>query len=230
MKLFETLSPIHPLSLNQGFGKENTPKSLLSTYQALGLIGHNGWDCKAYHGQPIYAPHDGIAYYEVDGNQGEGVVLRTNDQFNHDGRLVYFKSIFWHLADPTKEPRFASPVYIFGKENSGKGMPMKIGDLIGYCDNTGLSTNDHLHWGIKPIVAGGQSIQDATDLGIGHFTNVEATNGYFGAIDLTPYYNGFFALDAQKVETLEKEIPIVQSKLALLIEAIKQWLGLRGIH
>jgi murein DD-endopeptidase MepM/ murein hydrolase activator NlpD len=201
MAKFQCSYPVRPYKINQGFGPANTAPSALPTYKLLGLIAHNGLDLRAYHGQPIFAAHDGIAYWEVDSNQGEGVVIRTTEEFDYKGGLAYFKSIFWHLADPIKEPRFASPVYLYSKANNGAGMPVKRGDIIGYADNTGLSSGDHLHWGIKPIKASKTaSPEDATDVGIGEFQNIEQLNGYMGAIDPAPYWDGFYADDPRDTE------------------------------
>lgn len=219
-KKFEISYPVKPYSVNQGFGIENTAPSALPTYIKLGLKGHNGLDLHAIHGEPVYATHDGIAYYEVDDNQGDGFVIRTTEQFDYKDGQAYFKSIYWHLCaanDPHYKPLIPT---------DGRGYPVKKGDLIGYADNTGLSTGDHLHFSIKPIALGGLSPQDATDTGIGNFTNIEALNGYFGAIDPTPYFDGFYAVDTQKVAEIETEIPIVQSRLAILIQAIKRYFNL----
>ncbi len=185
--------PVRPYRVNQGFGKANTDPSVLALYQSMGLLGHDGYDLYATHGEPVHAAHDGIAYWEVDDSQGEGVVLRTNDQFDYKGGKAWFKSIYWHLADSTKEPNFASPVYRWNVVNKGQGMPIKRGELIGYADNTGLSKGDHLHWGCKPIRLGDPTIEDATDVGIGAFTNIEQSNGYFGNVDLAPYLDGLYA-------------------------------------
>ncbi len=75
-------------------------------------------------------------------------------------------------------------------------MPIKRGDLIGFADNTGFSTGDHLHFGLKPIkTANGGPIspEDATD--VGNYQNLEQLNGYAGAIDPSPYYLGKNAND-----------------------------------
>lgn len=171
--------PVSPVYVNQGFGVNG------DYYKANGIniIGHNGIDFAAKHGEPIYAVHDGEAWYEIDEDQGHGVVLRTTGLFDYESSQVRFKSIYWHMCDSTKEPQFKSPIEAY--MDVGKpGKPIKAGDIIGYADSTGLSTGDHLHFGLKPVA------QNETD---GSFYNPAQNNGYLGAIDPTPYFNGIYA-------------------------------------
>jgi murein DD-endopeptidase MepM/ murein hydrolase activator NlpD len=175
--------PVKPLFITQKFGEVAN----LAYYQAneINFIGHNGIDFVAHHGQPIYAAHDGIAYYEIDNKQGHGVVLRSKDMFDYNGSQVYFKTIYWHMCDSDKEPQFKSPIEPY-VSLYGPGKEVKAGDLIGYADTTGLSTGDHLHFGLKPVVPGEPA---------GTWTNTDQNNGYMGAIDPAPYFNGLFAQD-----------------------------------
>lgn len=185
MAKFALTHPVRPIHVNQEFGEDER------TYSQFGLSGHNGLDLRTYHGQPVYASHDGIAYYEIDDNQGHGVVIVSNDAYLYKGALVHFKTIYWHFCDPEKEPSYASPIWIqTGKKaNSGKGIKIKTGEIIGYADNTGFSSGDHLHFGLKPIIPGkGVTAGDAPDIGIGNWVNVEQNNGFKGSIDSTPYF------------------------------------------
>ena len=105
MAKFELRYPVTPYHSNQDFGEDP------ETYARFGTKGHNGIDMRANHGQPVYAAHDGVAYYEVVNDQGHGVVLVSNDAYLYKGQLVHFKTIYWHFANPTKEPNLASPIY-----------------------------------------------------------------------------------------------------------------------
>ncbi len=154
--------PIKPFDITQDFGTGG------HYYQSNGINikGHNGIDIRAFHGQPVYASHDGVAYYEVDNKGGHGVVI------NGDG----FKTVNWHFCDPIKEPHLKSPIT--------RPTKVKAGDLIGFADNTGLSTGNHLHWAFKYIDKRGNTINNE--------------NGYYGAVDQTPYYNGLYAEDINR--------------------------------
>lgn len=183
MKL-ELYFPTKELYITQRFGET----ALLPYYKANGVnfVGHNGMDFATKHGEPIRASHDGIAFYQVDKNQGHGVVLITDKKYEYGAGECLFKTIYWHLCDAKEEPNFASPVY---KNDQKKGTPVKVGDIIGYADSTGLSTGDHLHFGLKPVQEGEPK---------NSYINIAQNNGYQGAIDPMPYFNGKYAEDAQK--------------------------------
>ncbi len=162
-------NPLSSILITQKFGDNATP-----VYGQQGLIGHNGIDYRAPHGTPVLAAHDGTAYYQIDGNGGHGVVIITDKQYDYGGEQAYFKTIYWHLVDPLKDIKFRSPLLDFPW-----GKPVKAGEIIGYADNTGLSTGSHLHFGLKPVAKVGESNNS--------WANIEQTNGYYGAIDPAPY-------------------------------------------
>lgn len=167
--------PTLPFIVNQPFGVNG------EYYQKNGIKiqGHNGLDLRAYHGQPIYAAHDGYAYYTSDdGRKGQGIELVSSQEYDYNGKSTYFKTLYWHLCDGDKEPRYASPIYLATKPHRNKRVFVLRGDILGYADNTGLSTGDHLHFGLKPIKQHGHP---------GYWVNLEPENGYLGAIDPSPY-------------------------------------------
>ncbi len=171
---FTLTYPVKPVKINQKFGEV----AYVDYYQNAGVnvVGHNGIDFQATHGQSIYASHDGMAWYEIDDKQGHGVVIGTQEQYDYGNAQAYFKSLYWHMCDSSKEPQFRSPVESY-MDTTKDGLLVKRGDLIGYADSTGLSTGDHVHWGLKPAL-----LRYPND-----YTNIEQNNGYYGAIDPTPY-------------------------------------------
>lgn len=147
--------------------------SVCSFYQQIGLKGHNGIDSGAYHGQPVYAAHDGeVVFAGEDGSAGLGVVIRTTQQFDYKDGQAYYKTIYWHLKK--------------GGIRVTAGQKVRTGEVIALADNTGFSTGDHLHFGLKPVYAGEN---DWT------WWNSEQENGYKGAIDPAPHFTGLFAVD-----------------------------------
>lgn len=166
LELFWPLS--RPCIITQPFGTNG------AYYRAhdINIDGHNGLDLLTFHGQPVYAPHDGFAKYFVDSKNGHGVELRSDKMATMLGKTSHFKTIFVHFCDREKEPKFASPI-----PHDGKDHFVKAGDLIGYADDTGLSSGDHLHFGLKPI---------AMDKNRKWF-NTRQNNGYLGCIDPSFY-------------------------------------------
>lgn len=175
MEKFSLYFPLKPQIVTQIFGVNG------KYYQDHGvdIVGHNGIDFLAYHGQPIYAAHDGIAYYEVDEDQGDGFVVISNKPFDYNGVATWFKTVYWHLIsarDATFHPVIATD----------RAVPVVAGQLLGFADSTGLSTGDHLHFALKPVAPG-----EAPQM----WYNVAQKNGYQGAIDPQPFFNGKFAED-----------------------------------
>ena len=175
MNKLELFFPLKPKYLVQGFGVENTIPEMIPKYASIGLKGHNGWDLVASSGQEVRATHDGtVTYAGLDGANGNILVLKTNDIFEYEGYEVYFKTLYGHLKS----------------FNVLVGAQVKTGDLVAFADNTGMTTSDHLHFGLKPVVQGEQEWV---------WFNLEQDNGYNGAIDPAPYFNGFYAVDSQRV-------------------------------
>lgn len=169
MKL-ELYYPLKPLRITQIFGVNG------DYYRANGfdVLGHNGIDMGAYHGQPVYAAHDGLCYpNKLNPNEGAGVVLVSTEKYEYKGSEYFFKTIYWHLL-------YSIPIQA--------GELVKKGQIIGFADNTGFSHGDHLHFGLKPILGN----EDPYAWG-----NLEQNNGYYGAIDPLPYFVGKYAVDTR---------------------------------
>lgn len=192
--------PVKPFYINQPFGAVYNLKYYKDN--GIAIIGHNGTDLMAKHGQPVFAAHEGLAYFEEDDKQGFGVIICSEKQYQYVGDSVAFvKSIYWHFTPDYKIPW---------------GTRVRAGDFIGWADSSGLSTGDHLHWAIKWQ----NPATDPFDR-----NNIEQNNGYLGASDPMPYSNALFAQDLNtKYEFLHTisygemnpEVVMLQIKLNLL--------------
>ena len=113
------VTPVSGYKLTSAFGMRKHP--------VLGVVRmHNGIDMACAAGTPIYATRAGTvttASYQA-GGAGNYVSI------NH---LDGFSSIYMHMTH-----------YIVSK-----GQSVAQGQLIGYVGNTGISTGDHLHFGIS---------------------------------------------------------------------------------
>ena len=129
--------------------------------KTFGMLGHNGLDIWALRGEKIVASHDGIiTEISKDESAGIGVVI-------WDGLNLY-KTIYWHLKT--------------GSVRVELGQDVKTGNVLGLCNNTGWSTGDHLHFGLKKTNEQG--------------TTINRDNGFYGAIDPLSFFE----------ETMDKEL------------------------
>ena len=146
--------------INQHFGE-----NAISAYASMGLKGHNGLDLFAVDGLPVYASHDGVVTYAgEDGAGGLTLVIRSNEEVELLDRTCFIKTIYCHLKKGS-----------FLVKPTDKVVE---GQKVAEADNTGLSSNTHLHFGLKPIYKGEADWQ---------WFNVDQENGYKGAIDPEPY-------------------------------------------
>lgn len=147
------------------------PVGYVELYPLLGMKGHTGMDLRAYHGQELYhcGPEGIVEEVATEIERGLGLGIITNDKFDFEGGTYNAKIRYWHLKG----------------FSVNKGDIVKRGDLIGYCDNTGLSAGDHLHMELKPVLKNSKGV----------WYNVFQNNGYFGSVDQKPYFNGKFAKD-----------------------------------
>ena len=109
----------------------------------------------------------------------------------------------------SKEPKYQSPI----ADKTGF-VKVNNGDLIGYADNTGASTGSHLHYGLKPVAKGE---------GWGTYYNLEQKNGYNGAVDPQPYFDGYTPND---IANLTKDVEILTRQVSLfekLVNLFKEW-------
>lgn len=132
--------PIKPFFITQGFGENKACVSLDGTrkvircdgknppagYKSLyGSDGHTGIDLRASHGQEVYAAQDGIVY-QIDTKIRSGLDVRIEHEVN--GRK--YRTIYEHLMGYQVQV----------------GDTVRVGQCIGWADNTGYSSGDHLHF------------------------------------------------------------------------------------
>lgn len=136
--------PVKPFVLNQKFGENNAcipinggpvitcnglkpPKGYKSLY---GPKGHKGIDLRAFHNQPIYCALDGVVG-KIDTDPKSGLDVGVVSDWN--GKT--YMHVYEHLLG--YQPKVGDKV--------------KSGDLIGWADNTGYSSGDHLHFELKEL-------------------------------------------------------------------------------
>ena len=113
------ITPVSGYRLTSAFGMRKHPVLKVNRM-------HNGIDMACKAGTPIYATR-------------AGTVTRTAYQANGAGNYVSinhldgFSSIYMHMTH-----------YVVSQ-----GQTVSQGQLIGYVGNTGISTGDHLHFGIS---------------------------------------------------------------------------------
>lgn len=174
--------PVKPVILSQNFNEDfscynpdlnrvitrtgaTCPVGYRSIYKPQ-MLGHNGLDLVAKSWQPVYAANEGrVDEIQTEPARGLGIGIVSSlvydfvsSPFNVAGSY-FAKTRYWHLAG----------------FNVKLGDQVKAGDLIGWADNTGYSSGDHLHFELKPVNKFG--------------SNVFQTNGFFGAIDPFPYFD-----------------------------------------
>ena len=180
--MIKHIYPLDSVLISQMFGSNS---GFYSDPKYGGIKGHNGIDFYTGHGTPVYACHDGRAEYQVDPSGGHGVVITSEDKT--------YKTIYWHLCDPIEEPEFKSPI-------ADKSKDLEMGDIIGYADNTGASTGDHLHFGMKFIKNG---------------ETINKDNGYLGSVDPLPYFDNNYPVT---VRLLTKKISWLQLLISMFMK------------
>lgn len=190
MKPLELFYPVpKPLRVNQLFGENATP-----IYAQFGMKGHNGIDFGVIEGTFIRAAHDGtVTFAGEDGASGYTIVLRTHDQRAYKGSGAFFKTIYCHLRKDGLLVR--------------AGQSVRVGDIIALSGNTGASTGPHLHFGLKPEQPGEAPWQ---------FSNIEGDNGYRGAIDPLPYFQGMYA---EEYASIRAQLHQISLTIAALFKA-----------
>jgi murein DD-endopeptidase MepM/ murein hydrolase activator NlpD len=115
--------PGRPL-ITQGFGQNP------ETYAPFGFKGHEGIDFGCPVGTVVYAPHDGIAKIQDEGNKNYGLSLTIDD-----GKR---RSLLCHLSEVQVT----------------NGQKISQGDPVAKSGQSGMSSGPHLHWTFKLLSNG----------------------------------------------------------------------------
>jgi len=127
------------------------------TYKRFGLAGHNGVDFATPAGTLIVAADSGRVI--ETGYQSTGYGWYVKILHRDIGRGTFFVTLYGHMKGIAVR----------------KDQAVKSGQLIGWADNTGFSTGNHLHFELRPTNEFGSKTQPK--------------NGYGGAINPLPYFS-----------------------------------------
>lgn len=190
------------------------PDGFIPLYKTFNMKGHNGLDLATWHGEKLFHSHKANTTWTAKGasdNSGGLGVDIISDEPLYFSRLPKFvgpeatqlwerqkgflrvKHRYWHLKSVAVQD----------------GQKVSHGDLIGYCDNTGASTGDHLHWGFKFVDANGKTLDN--------------TNGYYGAVDHEPWFVNHFIIDIIRRENAG-ENTLTREQRQALFDVIKSLL------
>ena len=139
--------PLKPWVINQGFGENrvcykpgtrdvilcdglNPPMGYISLY---GSNGHAGIDAVALGGQEVYCSQRGIVDF-IDTNSRSGLDVRIVSEIGGEK----YHHIYEHLLG-----------YMHSVGNR-----IETGQLVGWCDNTGWSSGNHLHFQVEKWIDG----------------------------------------------------------------------------
>lgn len=162
-------------------------------YREIGMLGHNGLDWATSNGDPVYWDCIDVEGLVIDNHidRNGGLGVKIITK-DADG---LFKHLFWHLQGFACKP----------------GQILSSGDLIGYADNTGRSTGSHLHRGLKRV----------RKTKLGNYINLNPDNGFFGAIDIKPFFTNIFI--KEYVDILKAQVSILRKVVYLLKKLLKYY-------
>lgn len=184
--------PISPFVLHQTFGQNkacvttdgtkkvitcdgnNPPPGYKSLY---GPRGHLGLDLKATHGQPVYCVCEGIVS-SIDTQEKSGLDVRVVTEYQGQK----YRHIYEHLMG--YQPKV--------------GDKLETGSLIGWADNTGYSSGDHLHF------------------------QFEIWDNAWVPINPMPYMFETFALNVSLTRRVKELIAILSEKVADMLRRPKK--------
>lgn len=184
--------PVSPFIVHQYFGENRacvdleTNKKVISCdgtnppvgYRSLyGPKGHTGIDLATTHGQPVYCVCNGVVD-TIDTQEKSGLDVRVRSEIGG----IWYRHIYEHLLG--YQPKI--------------GDIIKTGDLIGWADNTGYSSGDHLHFQLEKWV-----------------------DNIWVPIDPIPVMSNIYAL---KSKGIESKLSLLKEKVAVLADLLAEFL------
>ena len=171
-----------------------------ASYASIGIPSglHTGWDLSCSTGTEVFAVMPGIIAF-TDGGSGYGRDIRIRN------KELGLEVVYAHLEG------------IVGANQRF----VEAGEPIATSDNTGFSTGDHLHFGVRRIhwlASGAGPMVDDYD------------NGYFGYVDPTPFFpDDIFDLTVDKQYGLTPRTPGVPSELEWMKTNVWVWKNLKRL-
>lgn len=186
--------PVRPFKITQYFGENSACESLDGSrkvincdghnppagYKSLyGPAGHKGIDIAAKNGQPVYCVCEGVVDF-IDTQPRSGLDVRIVSVV--DG--VKYMHIYEHLL---------------GHNNMKIDQKVPTGACVGWADNTGYSSSDHLHFEVRKWI-----------------------NGKWVSIDPLTMINQFFAPDVTAVNSIRQQMATLLEKLVDMLRAAQK--------
>lgn len=199
VKLNKWNRPIRPFIV-KSIPSTGIPDGWTGFYTALGMKGHNSDDWMSWHGEPLYfSTKAKTAWYSLDASDQDGGIgvdvfsvsrihipvlppetgVEARKDWEAHNHTIRVKFRGWHLLKAWKDEE------------------VLLGELVGYCDNSGASSGSHLHgWAMKFV--------DDND------NTFDTNNGYYGCVDYRKIgaFENIFILDHLKQERKNKEAEI----------------------
>ena len=180
--------PIRPFIVS-GSLNGKCPEGYIPFYKALKMKGHNGIDFATWRSEPVYhcADFDGWIRTEIDGDGGIGIDIISLEPLlvcKETGKKEYIKMRYWHGL---KNQWHGQDIPTFRHITLYKDFVVKMGEIVALSNNSGASSGNHLHKGLKWCDKNGNGIQGG--------------NGYRGAIDINDMFENKFVLDVVQVKT-----------------------------
>ena len=185
-------------------------------YKKMGMDGHNGFDFITWSGQPIYHSFDfkGWIRTEVDTAGGMGIdIISTEPLLKCPicGQKHYLKARYWHnKRNEFEGERLATFKWV----TKYKDLIVGLGDKIALSDNTGLSSGDHLHFGLKWCDKEGNGIH--------------SNNGYYGAIDINDMHENIFVGDVVEIKEVQMNIIELAKEVVFLLKVFIKRLSINN--